>query len=58
MGQARFKIGRYGSGTLSCVRNDHAQFIVFKSLPIAKRDGDTWTALADHELTGQHLRRP
>ena len=32
----RYKIGHYGSGTLSCLKTQRAIYILFNSIPIAK----------------------
>jgi hypothetical protein len=42
-----FKIGRYGVGTLSCLRDREGLFILFNAVKIAKRPlrGGTWMPL-------------
>jgi hypothetical protein len=44
----QFKIGRYGAGTLSFLKNDAGQFILLNSLTIARQSEETgaWLTLA------------
>jgi hypothetical protein len=39
-------LGRYGSGTLSFLKNREGTFLTFNDLRIAKPDKKTWVALA------------
>jgi hypothetical protein len=50
MSQTRIKLAPYLTGTLWRVRAEHRTFILFNSLPIAKRDVDEqdWTVIAPH----------
>ena len=43
-----FKIGRYGAGTLSLLRNEAGQFILIGAMTIARRskDAGTWISFA------------
>jgi hypothetical protein len=44
----QFKIGRYGAGTLSMLRNEAGQFIFIGAMTIARRSEDTgdWVSFA------------
>ena len=45
----RYKIGHYGSGTLSCLKTQRAIYILFNSVRIAK------TGLPDTSLAGRWI---